>query len=107
MWHANSPHSALSVDVSYMQSEGGDSASHESTLLCHQPTDQYTSAEDHYLTELTAYTKKQFFQVGHSNDVFPSVSQYLQGIAVMAHTPDDSQCGVVDLDDPGNILMKG
>ena len=47
--------------------------------------------------------------------MFPSVSPYVrvvtlhaQGIAVMAHTPDDdSQCGVVDLDDPGNILMKG
>ena len=31
----------------------------------------------------------------------------MQGIAVMAHTPEDTQCGVVDLDDPGNILVKG
>jgi HAUS augmin-like complex subunit 3 len=65
----------------------------ESTLLSYLPTAHYTSAEDHYLAELTAYTKKQFFQ----------------GIAVMAHTPGggDTQGGVVDLDDPSNILMKG
>ena len=37
----------------------------DSSLLSHISSDQYTLAEDHYLTELTAYTKKQFFQVGH------------------------------------------
>ena len=37
----------------------------ESSLLSHRPSHKYTLAEDHYLTELTAYTKKQFFQVSH------------------------------------------
>ena len=32
-------------------------------LFSHTSSDQYSSAEDHYLTELTTYTKKQFFQV--------------------------------------------
>ena len=48
-----------------MQSDEGEGVSGGSALLCHQPTGQYTSTEDHYLTELTAYTKKQFFQVCH------------------------------------------
>ena len=61
-----------------MQSEGGEGVvSGGSALLCHQPTGHYTSSEDHYLTELTAYTKKQFFQVCRDKDVFLSVSQML------------------------------
>jgi HAUS augmin-like complex subunit 3 len=72
--------------------EGGDG---EFSLFSHIYSEHYSSAEDAYLTELTAYTKKQFFQ----------------GIAVMAHTSgeedEDGQPGLVDLNDPANILMRG
>ena len=54
--------SSEQVAASERDEEDGQSAT-ESTLLSHIPTAHYTSAEDHYLAELTAYTKKQFFQV--------------------------------------------
>ena len=55
-------HLSEQVAAGEREEEEGQSGT-ESTLLSYLPTAHYTSAEDHYLAELTAYTKKQFFQV--------------------------------------------
>ena len=43
--------------------EGEREGEGECALFSHASSGQYSSAEDCYLSELTAYTKKQFFQV--------------------------------------------
>ena len=62
-----------------------------SPFLCAQSLDQYHTAEDLYLKELTSYTKKQFFN----------------GIAVMARMPGDADLGVVELEGEGGTLLRG
>lgn len=62
-----------------------------SPFLSLQSLDQYNAAEDCYLKELTNYTKKQFFN----------------GIASMAHQPEDEEMGVVELEGDGGMLLKG
>ena len=60
----------------------GDRAA-EPSLLSQLPASHYTSAEDHYLAELTAYTKKQFFQV-HLVELPAECTVILQAFYVMS-----------------------
>ncbi|CAI8026237.1 HAUS augmin-like complex subunit 3 [Geodia barretti] len=84
--------SAVDDVISFHQHpQGEEGGGGELSLFSHTSSEHYSSAEDAYLTELTAYTKKQFFQ----------------GIAVMAHTSGEDEDGLVDLNDPANILMRG
>ena len=46
-----------------IHTQGEEGGGGELSLFSHTSSEHYSSAEDAYLTELTAYTKKQFFQV--------------------------------------------
>ncbi|WAR23282.1 HAUS3-like protein [Mya arenaria] len=60
-------------------------------FLSQTPVQQYHSAEETYTTQLTAYTKKQFFQ----------------GIAEMASCGGDSRFEILEVSDPDSLLVRG
>ncbi|KAH3849262.1 hypothetical protein DPMN_091658, partial [Dreissena polymorpha] len=55
------------------------------------PVLQYYSAEESYTSQLTAFTKKQFFQ----------------GIAEMASCGEDSRFEILEVSDPDSLLVRG
>ncbi|XP_053393932.1 HAUS augmin-like complex subunit 3 [Mercenaria mercenaria] len=60
-------------------------------FLSQVPVQQYYSAEEAFTTQLTAYTKKQFFQ----------------GIAEMASCGEDSRFEILEVSDPDSLLVRG
>ncbi|XP_060551458.1 HAUS augmin-like complex subunit 3 [Ruditapes philippinarum] len=60
-------------------------------FLSQVPIQQYYSAEEAFTTQLTAYTKKQFFQ----------------GIAEMASCGEDSRFEILEVSDPDSLLVRG
>ena len=64
----------LDCNIHTQGKEGGDG---ELSLFSHTSSEHYSSAEDAYLTELTAYTKKQFFQV-YTSITIPNIFDALQ-----------------------------
>lgn len=62
-----------------------------SKFLSQVPIQLYYSAEDAFTTQLTAYTKKQFFQ----------------GIAEMASCGEDSRFEILEVSDPDSLLVRG
>lgn len=60
-------------------------------FLSQVPIQQYYNAEEAFTTQLTAYTKKQFFQ----------------GIAEMASCGEDSRFEILEVSDPDSLLVRG
>lgn len=60
-------------------------------FLSQVPVQQYYTAEEAFTTQLTGYTKKQFFQ----------------GIAEMASCGEDSRFEILEVSDPDSLLVRG
>ena len=60
------------------------------------------------VSELICITEYRWYTVHSFTSLSPSFSVSVpQGIAVLASSPDTTQCGVLDLGDEQNVLLRG
>lgn len=91
----------------------GQQHGHSKPFLSQISYDDFFDSEEKFTSELTLYTKKQFFEVKYGNlgftwtyfdHLYPLL---LQGIADMAGRGDKSRYDLLEISDPTSLLIRG